>query len=126
AVATVVPVVTLAMVAAVHHLADEDRRSPLGQEKQRKARGDGRPGLAVIQPRAVLALLADQELAAFAIPVMFAEESLAGQPASPLDAVQAVKGVPGQAHAEVVDDPLQGPVHGPGFVVLPAVGHGAV
>ena len=93
-VAAVVVLVVPVLVGAVGELADQDRRAALGQKQQREAGGDDRRQCVAVAragPRAIFLLLSDDELAAFAIPVVPGEEALAREPAGPLDAVSVVK-----------------------------------
>src|SRR5262249_37829960 len=72
----------------------EHRRPPLRQKQEREARGNDREAveLAGARPGAFLLVLqADEERAAFAVPVVLTEEALPGQPADTLDAVDVVK-----------------------------------
>src|SRR5262249_4668032 len=96
-VAGVVALVVPAAVGrvAVGPLRDQDWRAPPRPEQEGDARGVCGAAAAgrAATPRAVLVLDGDEVLTAQAIPVVFAEEALARQPARALDAVQGVERV---------------------------------
>src|SRR5262249_13049826 len=112
-VAIVVPVgvgdFAIGVARAVEQLADEHRRAALGEEEEGKARADNRPLIpgARAGPEAFLWILArpaarrlaGQPVGAFAVPVVGADEAVAGEPADALDAIQVVEGL--QRHLEL-------------------------
>src|SRR6185437_5292003 len=79
--------------AAPGELADEYRRAPLGKKQEREGGGENFGSVergGADGEVAVAALLAEKVLAPFAVPVVLADEALAGEAAEPFDAVDVV------------------------------------
>ena len=87
--AMLVPVVAFAVLDLGH----DDRAAAFGEEQQRHRGADARFALGVpvafpeVRERI---LFADQELGAFAIPVVVADEAVGGEPAGAFEAVEIV------------------------------------
>src|SRR5262249_54111530 len=101
----------------------------LRQEEECEAGGDDGAGVAlgVIGPGArLLVLFAEQEHAAFAVPVVVAEETLPGESAGAFDAVEVVVGRAVVLEGEVLRDPRFSAGPGGILLVIAAVFRGAV